>query len=274
MAELPEIERRLSDLQGSCIGGKIDRVEVLERDVLPGMTPTELNGELANTTLRGLKRRGSYLYLETNRDSTLVMDQSHDGEVHCQLSYEPQPRFTRLVIHFDDGHDLDFISQDLQDKLFFYPTTDSRRIAQFERLGPDPWEMDFKEFHRRLGSHCLPIREALMLREEISGIGPDYADEICFQARIRPDRSTSDLLKGEWENLFEKMLFVYRRAHEVGGDPNKLGEHFITPRRGTDQGCPLCGGGMAVAHFGTDRSYYCPHCQNGPNKEDRFRKFA
>ena len=66
-----------------------------------------------------------------------------------------------------------------------------------ENLGPEP---SFKEFNGMYLFHKTkksksPIKNALMNQQNVVGIGNIYANEILFDAKIRPTRKSKTLKK-------------------------------------------------------------------------------
>ncbi|HBN07184.1 MAG TPA: hypothetical protein DD435_00575 [Cyanobacteria bacterium UBA8530] len=276
MSELPEIDQRRERMRKCCVAGKISEVEVLHENPLQGTDREELQRQLANTHIVDVQRKGRNILFFTDRGSTLLLTQNEDAEVACQQApVTEHPSHTEIVIHFDDGHTLDFVFPSLKDKFYFFKTDDIRMMEPLQRLGPEPSEISFRDFHKRLETHSeLTVHGALTNGEYVSGIGPAYADEICFQAGIRPDRRLSSLLRADWERIYDKMQSVIAEAERVKGNPESLERKaFLTPRRGTDRGCPKCEGPLSVLHFGPERSYFCPHCQDGHQAERKRMKF-
>lgn len=276
MAELLEVEQRKRLVHDTCLGGKITRIEVRKDEPLRGISADELQAKLANSHLVNIQRKGKNLVLITDRGSSLLFSMNEDADLSFQESpVTEHATDARIILHFDNGNTLDFRFPSLRDRFYFFPSTDLATLPPLQAVGPEPAELTYPEFRERLKT-CLdlPIHAILTSQQYLSGIGPAFADEICFQAGIRPDRRLGDLLHSEWESLYEQMQAVLRKAEEVQGDQRKLDQlGFLMPRRGTDRACPRCGGALEVLHFGNVRSYFCPHCQDGQAKEAKKMRF-
>lgn len=275
MSELPEIEARKDQVKG-CLGGTIERVEVRHDHVLEGVNREELQNRLANGHLVDVQQVGKNLLFLTDRGTSLLLTMEEDATAVCLPSPAVEhPARAEVILTFQDGHALDFVIPNPKDKLYFFPTQDVREIPPLQELGPEPQEVDWMEFRKRLQDYPeIPVWEALTIQRYLSGIGPGYADEILFHAHIRPGRKVCSLLRSEWESLYDAMQTVMKAAREVKGDRQKLDERgFLIERRGTDRGCPSCQGPLAVIHFGKHSSYYCPHCQDGEEKKNAHEGF-
>lgn len=278
MSDLIAIEARMRDLEKTCLNGVIKGVEVRDAKRLRGADPQALQQALANARITQVMRKGKYLLLKTDRGQTLIVSMHADADLAC-VPYPAvdHPAHATLILTFDDGHTLDLCIPTMNDLFYFFPTTDERVMEPLKAVGPDPREVSYMEFRKALGERSdptLPIWRALITQHLISGLDPALADEICFQARVRPDRQVSDLLRADWERLYDKMQKILRTLEAVNGDMAELDKRgYLMPRRGTDRGCPS-GEGMAVIHFtGTEASYYCPSCQEDAPWEGKKADF-
>ena len=117
------------------------------------------------------------------------------------------------------------------------------------------------------------LKAFLLDQRRICGIGNIYADEICFAARLRPDRPVGSLSGPDLAALVEAIGEVLARATAEGGSSLKderyrdvfgdLG-HFQTSlavygREG--EKCPRCGGTIERIKVVGRSSYFSPDCQ-------------
>lgn len=261
MPELVEVEKRERMLRDRCVGMRIDHVEVRQPHALHGIDATELQHLLAKAHLVDVRRKGQNLVLVTDRGSSLVLTMHTDADLTIQEAPAPEhPSDARVILHFDDGHTLDVCMPSMRDRFFFFPTTDLDRLPPLRDLGPEATDIGFEAFRDGMRAHQqLSLNTFLTNQQYLSGLSQADADEICFQARVRPDRQISSLLKSDVEAMHDAMLTVLNRLREVEGriaDLEPFG--FLMPRRGTDRGCPRCGSGLQVLLLEGERSYYCP----------------
>lgn len=268
MSHLITIEERKRDVERSCLSGTIKRIEVLEPKLLRGADAGTLQNRLANHRIVDVQRKGKNLLFFTDAGQTLILSMDHDADLQCEAApaFEHAPD-ARIIIHFDDGHTLDLRFPSLKDRFYFFPTTELKELDPIRDLGPEPQHLRYVEFRDRLDSKSYPnttIHEALLDQRNLAGLNPELVDEICFQAGVRPDRKLGDLLRSEWESLFDRMQHVLKMVslYTHDGHPEELDRlGFLMPRRGTTRGCPKTGETLQVLHFQHSESYFCPSCQ-------------
>lgn len=272
MPELPDVERRRKYLISTSLGQPIKKVEVFETSILRDISPRKLNQSLVGSSFTQVKRRAKYLLLLTDKGGTLLMHLGMTGDVKYQEAGEEVarpvktfygPRFARAAFYFNNGRVLYYISQRKLSKISFFNTQDLERIPDIKKLGPEPLSENFtlEEFEKRITRHKTEIHKTLMMQNEIGGIGNVYADEIGFQAGVRPERSSNKLTKTELKNLYTQMRKVLKEAVEVNAEVDRLKDSFIIPHRHGDKKCPRCGENLGSKKIGDRTSYFCPCCQ-------------
>lgn len=261
MPELVEVELRERMLRDRCIGTKIERVEVREPHALHGINAEDLQSKLANSHLVDVRHKGQNLVMVTDRGNSLLLTMHTDADVEIQESPAPDHAASaRVILHFDDGRTLDVCMPTMRDRFFFFPTADLDRLPPLRDLGPEATEIPYEAFRDGMRAHQkLSINTFLTSPQYLSGLSQADADEICFQAKLRPDRQISSLLKNDVEALYDAMQNVLNRLRQVEGRIADLELYgFLMPRRGTDKGCPSCGSGLEMQLLEGERSYFCP----------------
>ena len=158
-------------------------------------------------------------------------------------------RWDRFALEFADGGRL--------------VLRDKRRLGRavlnpdFSHVGPDAAEVGRDEFRRRIGAGRTPIKARLLDQQAISGIGNLLADEILWQARISPLRSTADLSPDRLDLLRREVRAAVRSAIRKGGAHTGT---FIEARRRGGL-CPRGGHGLERGKVGGRTTYWCPVCQ-------------
>ena len=118
-------------------------------------------------------------------------------------------RWDRFTLEFADGGRL--------------VLRDKRRLGRavlnpdFSHVGPDAAEVGRDEFRRLIGAGHTAIKARLLDQHAISGVGNLLADEILWQARISPLRSTSDLSTEDLDRLRRELRAAVRSAIRKGG---------------------------------------------------------
>ena len=263
MPELPDVEVRRLYIERTSLGRPIERVAVLDRRVLSGVTPASLGKGLKGATLLEAKRRGKYVYMPTDRKSTLLLHFGMSGELLLTRKGEEKPRWSRVEFYFKDDTRLHYINMRLIGKVALYPTTSESRIPEIAKLGPEPLERGFtyKKFRDVINGHDTTIHQVLMDQELLAGIGNIYSDEITFQAGVRPDRKVKDLSDDETHRIYNEMKRVLRRAIELGAELDDHADKFLIPHRGRNGECPRGHGKLVKKTIGGRSSYFCPVCQ-------------
>ena len=145
--------------------------------------------------------------------------------------------------------------------------------GRLEHLGPDALDIDEASFADSLAGRRAPLKALIVDQRVTAGIGNIYADEICFDARLRPDRPGGSLKKGEIKRLTSSVHSVLGSAiaargssladeqyRDLQGAPGQFQlKHKVYGRQGQD--CVSCGREIVRVHFGAKSAYFCPKCQ-------------
>jgi formamidopyrimidine-DNA glycosylase len=105
-------------------------------------------------------------------------------------------------------------------------------------------------------------------------VGSIYADEVCFAARVRPDRRTDTLSVDEIRRLARSISAVLGKAVELRGSSLRdqryrdlmgelgsyQGRHQVYDRAG--EPCGRCGATVTRVRFGARVAYCCEGCQS------------
>lgn len=293
MPELPEIETIKRDLERKIIGKEIDKVEVRERKpVHPN--PKEFIKALTGNKFAKIERRGKLLIFHlVHPPKFLLAHMKMTGQLVYRYNHKtiygghdgPDPittlphSFTRVIFKFSDKSALYFndmrkfgylkiVLSEVKDKIL---TT---------RLGPDAFapKLTFKVFKKILESRKKSgLKAVLMDQQSIAGIGNIYADEICFMAKLRPQRKVDTFSADDIKRLFNGIgqvlahavrrrgtTFGSRMAQNYVDGEGKHGNYrdFLKVYQREKEKCLRCKKGIIqkdnVAGRGTR---FCPVCQ-------------
>ncbi|HET6869829.1 MAG TPA: DNA-formamidopyrimidine glycosylase family protein [Solirubrobacteraceae bacterium] len=246
MPELPEAERARQTLE-SALGRTIAAVDDRDSYVCRPHPPGEIAGALTGHTLATAKRRGKFMWLETDDGPALGLHLGMAGRI--LVDPEDTTRWDRFTLTFDDGGRL--------------VLRDKRRLGRavlnpdFSHVGPDAAEVDRVEFRRRIGAGRAPIKARLLDQGAISGIGNLLADQILWQARLSPKHLTGALSMDELDRLRREVRAAVRSAIRKGGAHTG---RFIEAR-GREGVCPREGHRLERDRIGGRTTYWCPVCQ-------------
>jgi len=248
MPELPEVERARQTLE-SALGRRIVAVDDRDSYVCRPHAPGELASALTGHTLATAHRRGKFMWLETDDGPALGLHLGMSGRILVDPDPEDTTRWDRFTLEFADGGRL--------------VLRDKRRLGRavlnpdFSHVGPDAADVGRDEFRGLIGAGHTPIKARLLNQHAISGIGNLLADQILWQARISPLRSTSDLTTEDLDHLRREVRAAVRSAIRKGGAHTG---NFIQASR-HEGVCPRDGHALARGRVGGRTTYWCPACQ-------------
>jgi len=246
MPELPEVERARQTLE-SALGRRITAVDDSDTYVCRPHSPGEIAAALSGHTLATAHRRGKFMWLETEDGPALGLHLGMAGRI--LVDPDDSSRWDRFSLEFEDGGRL--------------VLRDKRRLGRavlnpnFSHVGPDAAEVGRDDFRRLIGSGHTAVKARLLNQRAISGIGNLLADQILWQARISPFRSTSDLSLEDLDRLRRDVRAAVRSAILKGGAHTG---NFIEARR-RDGVCPRDGHRLERDRVGGRTTYWCPACQ-------------
>jgi formamidopyrimidine-DNA glycosylase len=99
-----------------------------------------------------------------------------------------------------------------------------------------------------------------MDQKMIAGVGNIYADEILFEANVRPDRLASTLTEEEIKRIHRETRRVLRRSIRTAGE-EEFPADFLVSRDARGTACRVCGQTIEKKKIGGRTSYFCSHCQ-------------
>lgn len=275
MPELPEVEPIAQGLKPLLCGRVIARAQVLD----PISTPQGAQAfarRLKGARIRDVRRRAKLLLLDLEGPSgplVLAVHLRMTGGLTADLDSDEVRRFCRVRFELADSG--------------FFVFTDIRRFGAcmalteaelaswpfFAGLGPEPLEIDEKDFVGRFQGRNRAIKAALLDQTVLAGVGNIYADESLFRAGVRPQAKAASLSAPRLQGLHRHLQEVLTQAiqengssirdyRDAGGNAGAFQNSFQVYGRAGEE-CLRCGAtlrGTRVAGRGTT---YCPRCQKG-----------
>ncbi len=232
MPELPEVEaaRRaaLQKLRGRRIVAAACRTDPI---VLVGISPRVIEKALLGATVNDAGRFGKHLWLELDRKPWPVFHFGMTGGFHFYRSATHAPRFLKLELTLDDGQRFAFADARRFGRLRL--AQNPRREPPLLGLGHDPlFGLPSPErLAAEIGSRRAPIKAVLLDQSTFAGVGNWIADEVLYQAGIRPHRPAADLSLAETGRLRATLLRVIRRAVAVNADSDRFPARWLFHRR-------------------------------------------
>ncbi len=278
MPELPEVETVRLGLAGAVVGRRIDDVAVLGRRTVRRQSPAELRARLIGRSITSAGRRGKFLLLSLDDGAVLVVHLRMSGQLlHVDgAERAPLAAHTHVVLKLGDGTELRFVDPRTFGEWFVSSDVDARGVpAELAHLGRDPLleGLPASFLAARFSNRRAPLKALLTDQRIVAGIGNLYADEICFRAKLRPDRAGGSLTGPEVAGLAKSARAVLGQAVRSRGSSLRdlryrdleggLGSyqrrHAVYDRAG--EPCVRCGQRVARLNIGARRAYCCEGCQ-------------
>jgi len=235
MPELPEVQGYRRYIEGTALHQPIRHVEVRDAHVL--LDPEDQFVQaLRGRQFVGTDRIGKFLFLNHDGEGTLLMHFGMTGSPHYFRDPEDEPKFPRVIFHFESDFALAFNCPRKFGRLQLGDSVQA--LATDRHLGPDAHGLSLEGFRERLASRRVNIKNALMNQCILSGLGNWMVDEILYQARVHPEERVKDLETDEVARIHEKMAYVIETALEKEAHYPDFPAHFMIHSRWTDAGRP------------------------------------
>lgn len=263
MPELPEVESARRVLE-TALDREIRSVDDGDEWVCRPHRPGDIARVLVGGRLVAAHRRGKTMWCETvGRDGepgphlgvhlgmggrllVSAPDGEHGGGEPVRPDRTPRkPEWDRFTVVFVDGGRL---------RLF-----DKRRLGRVRLepdlsvLGPDAETIGRAEFRARVGRSRAPVKARLLDQGVLAGVGNLLADELLWQARVRPGAPADELDGATLDRLHAVMGRAIAAAIANGGV--HTGE--VIPFRHPDASCPRCGAPMVHGTVGGRSTWWC-----------------
>ena len=256
MPELPEVETQLLYLRGTVLGQCIERVIITAPNIIKNPTARAFARGLRGRCFVDALRRGKYLIIALDDGRKLILHFGMGGD----LAYYKLPKEKPDYI-LTNGWRLAFTCPRKICRVMLVDETD--RVPALREMGPEPLGIAFSSaFLERLIEERprRRIKPLLMDQRMIAGVGNIYADEILFEARVRPDRIASSLTGEEIKRIHRETRRVLRRSIQTAGD-EEFPADFLVSRDARGAMCGACAQPIEKKKIGGRTSYFCPHCQ-------------
>ena len=249
MPELPEVEAArkaaVRHLEGRRI---VDAICAHDDIVLSDVPPRSVERALRGARVEGADRYGKHLWLVLDRKPWPVFHFGMTGSFHFTEGGTPAPRFVKLQLRLDDGQRFAFTDPRRFGRLRL--AHDPRNEPPLSGLGHDP---SFglpraAELAEEIGRRRAPIKAVLLDQSVFAGVGNWIADEVLYQAAIRPQRLASDLSVADVARLRTFLLRIIRRAVAVDADADRFPPHWLFHRRWGRVANSITEDGAAIVH--------------------------
>ncbi|MBU1203045.1 bifunctional DNA-formamidopyrimidine glycosylase/DNA-(apurinic or apyrimidinic site) lyase [Patescibacteria group bacterium] len=285
MPELPEVETIRRGLQKKIINKKIVNIEVIKPKLIRNKMDYFLN-TLKNNYIFDIDRVGKLLIFNLAKDDLYllvhlkmtgqliyVLGDSYLAGGHNFPQVDNLPnKYSHIIIRFSDNSHLFF--NDLRQFGYWQIVDKNQRQKIENKYGLEPGKENFKwsEFKKIFNKRKGVLKAILLNQQIISGIGNIYADEICFRAKILPDRTVDTLTESEIKILYQACQYIINKAivnrgttfSDYRDSDNQKGNfvRFLKVYGRAGKKCLRCKKEdikkIKLAGRGT---HYCPNCQ-------------
>lgn len=206
-------------LKGAKIKKVARRAKMLLIEVVPHKSQT------SNWLVFHLKMTGQIIYRGQTLNSVKQSSSPSKGEQKYMYAGGGHPikqdlvdlpnKYSHVIFNLDDGS-----------RIFFNDTrqfgwvklVDDQGLRELEQnLGPEPLEIDWREFKQLIGNKKTAIKPLLMDQEVLAGVGNIYAQEACWCAEILPLRKANNLSEREIKKLFSCLKKILHLAIKKKG---------------------------------------------------------
>jgi formamidopyrimidine-DNA glycosylase len=179
------------------------------------------------------------------------------GDLAYSRDRAGDPRFARVVFHFENGEWLAF--EDMRLFGLAELVASPEEYVAGHNLGPDPLDPKFTwpRFAALLERRKGAIKSLLMTQEILAGLGNLYVDETLYQTSIHPRRAVERLALEERRAIYTTMRRMLRDViarHERNAE---LPASYLTLHREEGERCPKCGGTIQRAVVFGRTTYFC-----------------
>jgi len=268
MPELPEVETSVRGI--SSIKNKIIKSIKVNQPSLRWEVDCKKLAQFQEKKVQSVYRRAKYIVIST-ADSSIILHLGMTGTLRIQ----------RNDSNFFKKHDhVEIIFKN--EKLIF---NDPRRFGSMHftddfinhflirNLGVEPISEKFsgEYLYSKIRRSNATIKSLLMNQNLVVGIGNIYANEILFDAKVRPKRRGKNILKKEAIKLAESSKLILNKAIKAGGTTL---QDFLSPdgNKGyfkidlkvygrNKEYCNVCKSNIKLIKQNQRATYYCPMCQ-------------
>lgn len=278
MPELPEVEVTRLGVVDHISGAKVQSVRLGKPLRWPlGCDPQQLAGQ----RVRGVTRRGKYLWFDLGEAGGLLLHLGMSGSL-AFLSGDSVAGGAGIPAPGPHDH-FDLVtsrgSLRLHDPRRFGavvwgPSKEEGMPGRLlQSLGVEPLSEAFTADRLRQGlqGRKVSIKQALLAGDVVVGVGNIYASEALFRARVHPATAAHRVGPQRCERLVQHIRAVLAQAIEAGGSSlkdfrNAQGNqgHFqlMTAVYGREgQPCMTCQTPIKRVVQGQRATYFCPRCQ-------------
>lgn len=270
MPELPEVEITRRGIAPFLEGKKVNEV-LIRTSRLRFPVAAELVTELPGRTILIVERRAKYLLLRASSGS-VILHLGMSGRLDVVSSTTPPQKHDHLDIVMETGQAMR-MTDPRRFGLVLWSAEDPLRHPLLKGIGPEPLGNEFNGdyLHRVSRGRSLTVKQFIMERRVVAGIGNIYACEALFQAGIDPVRKAGSISGSSYRCLADAIRQVLTEAiargenslGDFGKGSGKAGYFPLSTEAYGREGAPChrCGALIHKSSIGGRATYFCRNCQ-------------
>ena len=271
MPELPEVETVCRSLRELVLNKKITSVDIFYERIIKSDL-NEFKTLLVNQTFHRIERKGKYIIFVLD-DYIIVSHLRMEGK-YFLMKDEAINKHEHVIFHLENGETFRYNDTRKFGTMELFKTNDVFEVvkmAPLNKLGIEPisGELTVDFLKDKFRNKKEPIKTALLDQSIICGLGNIYADEVCFMAKINPNKKASDVSDEELQKIIDVSVIVLNKAIKLGGTTIKsfVSSHAATGLFQnellvhTKEYCPDCKRKITKIFVRGRGTYYCENCQ-------------
>ena len=269
MAEVPEVETLVRDLQQAVVGRCFTGAEVLLAEAVRFPAPEALSERLKGRRVTAARRRAKLMLLSLDDGQVLALHLMLWGNLSLRPASGASPPATLVVFRLEGGEQLLFTDTLGYARLALAPAEELAERLKLAELGPEALSDDFtpevlaRQLRRRRG----PLKTVLLNQRVLAGLGNRDADESLWGAGLHPTRTATSLTPEELLRLHGAIRAVLEEGVRLRGTQRDLfgvqgqAKHHRNVFGRTGEPCPRCGTRVRALKLGGRNTHWCPACQ-------------
>ena len=258
MPELPEVENYRLYFNETSLNQKVTAISECDSKVL-AVTPEAIEEALVGHHFTHTDRIGKYMFAHSSSGQILHLHFGMTGDLGYFHDPSLQPRFTRFLIHFENGYHLSYIDPRKFGNIDLLEDIETYRTAK--KIGVDATQITKEAFVQSFARRKGPIKPVLLQQKDYAGVGNWIADEMLFQAKVHPEAKCPTVSQEKLELLYDAMQDILQKAIKRNTNYGNYAPEFFANQRIDDGLCPIHNCAVERLVVGGRGTYICPQCQ-------------
>jgi formamidopyrimidine-DNA glycosylase len=259
MPELPEVDILRRSLARKIINSKIIFFDVFDKKILRGNKEL-FQKKIKNSYFKYIKRYGGILIFKLASGYYLLINLYSKGDL-IYTKEKIKDKNIKAVFKFKNNSEVYFVNSGQFGYIQIINDKQRQRMSIHFGLDPTREEFTLGTLKKIFRNKSTNIKNLLMNKNLLSGIGTIYADEICLAARVKPDRSVKFLKQSEVKRIYVAIRKIFKKSILHGGIKGGYNK-FICVHDREGKKCLKCKQGIVKKILVSNRrTFFCPICQ-------------